>query len=72
MIKICCNPNCCWAGDESECVTPHHEPEHLLCPDCYEVVEDAKEEDDPYPVGGYPTVASLIESNVINPWKWSL
>jgi len=35
----CCNENCAWSGLSSACVTPKHEPHHLLCPECYEVVE---------------------------------
>jgi len=45
MIRICCNADCEWVGDESECVCPHHVPDELLCPNCYEVTEGVPELD---------------------------
>lgn len=38
-IYECCNDACPWRGAESETVTPKHQPDHLLCPECHEVVE---------------------------------
>ena len=35
----CCNEACGWSGPLAQTVTPKHVPEQLLCPDCYEVVE---------------------------------
>ena len=35
----CCNSECNWEGFSTDCVTPKHESDHLLCPKCYEVVE---------------------------------
>lgn len=43
LKRICCNPNCGWTGDESECVYPKHWPEDRLCPECYEVTEEISE-----------------------------
>lgn len=35
----CCNEECGWTGLSNNCVTPKHDPEKLLCPECSEVVE---------------------------------
>lgn len=39
MKAYCCNGECNWEGPLEECVHPKHDPEYLLCPECYEVVE---------------------------------
>jgi hypothetical protein len=39
-IFICCNGECNWTGPLSDTVHPKHDPNHLLCPECYEVVEE--------------------------------
>lgn len=40
-VYECCNDACPWRGIESETVHPKHDPSHLLCPECHEVVEKA-------------------------------
>ena len=35
----CCNSECNWEGEISECVHQPHS-EQLLCPECHEVVEE--------------------------------
>ena len=39
----CCSPDCDWTGYSIDCVTPKHEPDKLLCPECYEVVEPVED-----------------------------
>lgn len=43
FVVDCCNEKCAWSGLASDCVTPKHEPDHLLCPECYKVVEPVGE-----------------------------
>lgn len=35
----CCNEACGWIGSLKDCMHPKHEPDYLVCPECYEVVE---------------------------------
>lgn len=42
-LRVCCNPDCQWTGDESECVHPKHWPDDRLCPECHEVTEEVEE-----------------------------
>lgn len=43
VLVVCCNDDCEWTGDSSECVVLKHDskdnPHNWLCPVCYEVVE---------------------------------
>lgn len=36
----CCNPECDWTGKREDTVHLKHEPDHPLCPECYEVLEE--------------------------------
>jgi hypothetical protein len=44
--RICCNPDCDWVGDESECLDWKHPTGERFCHECHEVTE--RIEDDEY------------------------
>lgn len=41
-VYECCSDNCPWRGPRSETAHPKHDPDHLVCPECHEVVELAE------------------------------
>jgi len=42
-VADCGNPECGWKGLASECVTPKHQLDEVLCPMCHDVTEPANE-----------------------------
>ena len=42
-VADCCNADCGWKGLASECVTPKHDTNEILCPKCHEITEPANE-----------------------------
>lgn len=38
-MRICCNSECGWEGQEDECMDFKHPVGERLCPVCYEVTE---------------------------------
>ena len=44
LKRICCNIRCEWVGDADDCVCFTHDPDYLMCPNCYDATEELDDE----------------------------
>lgn len=68
MTERECNAAACgWRGAATDCVTPKHVPEMLLCPECHETTEAVTPADAP---GPRPCGLAPLVSWATLGWRW--